>query len=229
MSIFLLKQMEWFIKKAVGNVTTFFYKPSVYASTVAIVAAVAVSPIYAGQQLSDAELDAKYIEVQIRQICTIDSQDSKQHDDNKVSPKVSGYTCSPDNLFVTTIKKDANSEASPSQNQVGNSSSEIDPASLLAGILQNLRSSGRADLLGLPAGVANSGNPLLFGSERYSYAWAGNLNQIFQISPTSTGYWNSIYDTSSLGYGFRAEAHFPYGPPGPSTVQFPNLNVTGRN
>lgn len=226
MRMFLLKQIAQLTKTTVENVTMSALKRSAYASSI-IVAAAVMAPLHAGEKLSDAELDTKFIEVQIRQICTLD--DSKKNEDKLNDTKSAKYNCRTDDLFVKTINRDTDAESKVKQ--LGENSNQPEDSNnssaLLAGIFQNIRSLGGGDLLGVPAGVANSGNPVVFGSERYSYAWAGNLNQIFQISPTSTGYWNSIYDTSSLGYGFRAEAHFPYGPPSPSTVQFPNLN--GRN
>ena len=212
MRMFLLKQIERLTTKTVENATTVFYKPSLYASSmIAIAAAVVMSPVYAGEKLSDAELDTKFIEVQIRQICTVESDDSKKTEDKTSTRKAAQYICRTDDLFVTAINKDGN----PESKQIGSTSDQSadseDSNSLLAGIIQNIRSFGRADLLGVPTGVSNTGNPLLFGSERYSYKWAGNLGDIFQ--PAYSGgilapY--SVYDYSSMGYGFREEAHIPY-------------------
>jgi len=228
MRMFLLTQMEQLTKKAVGSATTVFYKPSIYAfSVIAIASAVVMNPVYAGEKLSDAELDSKFIEVQIRQICTL----QKQSVDTKKSAYITEdstpakYTCKADDLFVTAIQSDGSEgskklrSASDHPDQSADSS---DSNPLLTGIIQNLRSLGGSDLLGVPVGVANSGVPVVFGSEQYSYKWAGNLGDIFQ--PIYSGgvmapY--SVYDYSSLGYGFREEAHIPYNLPQP-TIQATN-------
>lgn len=217
MKIFLLKQIAQLTKRTVKNMTTIFYKPPIYASfIVAIAAAVLINPVYAGEKLSDAELDSKFIEVQIRQICNVENGSSNKSEDKSAAIKPAKYTCRADDLFVTTIKNDGDKESKPLKAASDLANSD-DSNALLAGVIQNIRSFGRAELLGVPSGVANTGNPILFGSERYSYKWAGNLNEIFQpvyaggvIAPYS------IYDYSDLGYGFRQEAHFPYSLPQPS-------------
>ncbi len=225
MRTFLLKQMEQLTRKTIENVTTLFYKPSFYASSMLTIAAAAVvmTPVYAGEQLSDAELDTKFIEVQIRQICTVENEGSNKSEDKATSVKPAKYTCKADDLFVTIIKNDGSAESKKlksASDQSSDLADSEDSNSLLAGIIQSIRSFGRADLLGVPNGVANSGNPVLFGNERYSYKWAGNLNEIFQPVLNATGVLApySVYDYSSLGYGFRQEAHIPYNIPQP-TIQ----------
>lgn len=223
MSKFLLKQMEQLTAKAVDPAPTAFYKSSIFTSSIlAVAAAVVMSSAYAGVQLSDAELDSKFIEVQIRQICTLEKEkvDTKKSAYITEDSKSAQYVCRTDDLFVTTINTDGSRESADK------TADSTDSSALLAGILQNLRSLGGGEFLGLPAGVSNTGNPIGFGSELYSYAWAGNLGDIFQVPYYENGYWNSIYDTSSLGYGFRAEAHFPNGPPPSPTISF---NLTRRN
>lgn len=232
MGTLLLKHMERQTKKAVESATTVFYKPSIYASTfMVVIAAAMMSPVYAGEQLTDAELASKYIEVQIRQICTLERE--------KVDPKKSAYItededkkpatyiCRTDDLFVRTIKNDGNEEtkqsqlkSAPDQSSDSDSASSADSSALLAGIIQNLRSLGGGESLGVPIGVSNTGNPIGFGSESYSYKWSGNLGEIFQPIYNGSGVMApfSVYDKSDLGYGFRAEAHFPYQIPQP-TVQ----------
>lgn len=226
MKNFFLKQMEQFTTKAVGNATTVFYKRSIYASSIVAIAAVVVSPAYAGEQLTDAELDTKFIEVQIKQICTLEKEkvDTKKSAYITEDTKSAQYVCRTDDLFVTTIKSDGSSESNQlkSADKSSDSADSTDSSALLAGVLQNLRSLGGGEFLGLPAGVSNTGNPIGFGSEQYSYKWAGNLGDIFQPVYAASGggvmapY--SVYDTSELGYGFRAEAHFPYQIPQP-TIQ----------
>lgn len=227
MKMFLLKQIERLTTKAAVKVPVKFLKPSHYMSSIVAVAAMVITPVYAGEKLNDAELDTKFIDVQIRQICIVDHQASKAKDDQKSEIKATKYSCNTDNLFVTTIDKD---EAEKKSRQVGsssdlaNSDDETDSNALLSGVFQNMRSFGRSDLLGVSVGVSNSGIPILFGSERYSYKWAGNLSDIFQ--PIYTGgvmapY--SVYDYSSLGYGFREEAHIPYNIP-PPTIHVTNGN-----
>lgn len=225
---FLLKQMEQFTTKSVDNVTTVFYQRSVYASSiVAIAAAVVMSPAYSGEQLTDAELDTKFIEVQIKQICTLEKEkvDTKKSAYITEDTKSAQYVCRTDDLFVTTIKNDGSAESKQlksTSDKSSGSGDSADSSALLAGVLQNLRSLGGGEFLGLPAGVSNTGNPIGFGSEQYSYKWAGNLSDIFQPVYAASGggvmapY--SVYDTSELGYGFRAEAHFPYQIPQP-TIQ----------
>lgn len=230
MRMFLLKQMEKITQKSVAIVPNFFYKPSIYASSIiAIAAAVVVSPVYAGEQLSDAELDTKFIEVQIKQICTLEKEsvDTKKSAYITEDATTAKYTCRTDDLFVTAIKSDSNEESKKlraASGHVDQSADSSDANPLLAGIIQNLRSFGGGEFSGVPTGVANTGNPVLFGSERYSYKWAGNLGDIFK--PVYSGgvmapY--SVYDYSDLGYGFRAEAHFPYQIPSP-TIQAVNRN-----
>ncbi len=226
MRMFLLKQMEQLTKKAVGSATTVFYKPSTYASSiVAIAAALVMSPAYAGVQLSDAELDTKFIEVQIRQICTLEKEsvDTKKSAYITEDTSSAKYTCRTDDLFVTAIKNDGSTE-SKQLNPTDQSLDSADSSGLLAGIIQNIRSLGGGEFLGVPTGVSNTGNALLFGSERYSTKWAGNLGDIFR--PVYSGgvmapY--SVYDYSDLGYGFRAEAHIPYDIPQP-TIRAINRN-----
>ncbi len=231
MRMFLLTQMEQLTKKAVGSATTVFYKPSIYALSVMTMAtAVVMSPVYAGEKLSDAELDSKFIEVQIRQICTLEKQsvDTTKSAYITEAVKPAQYICRTDDLFVTAIKNDGNLEAkqlAAASNKSLDSADAVDSSALLVGILQNIRSLGGGELLGVPTGVSNTGNPIGFGSERYSYKWSGNLGDIFQpiysggvIAPYS------VYDYSDLGYGFRAEAHIPYNIPQPTI-----LSINTRN
>ena len=225
--MFLLKQMEQLTTKAVAKMPAKFLIPSKYISSIVAVAAIVMTPVYAGEKLSDAELDTKFIEVQIKQVCIVDNQDSKAKDDKNSEIKANKYLCNKDNIFVTTIDKDdisKKSQQAGSGTDQTNSDDETDSNGLLSGVLQNMRSFGRSDLLGVSAGVSNSGIPIMFGSESYSYKWAGNLSDIFQ--PVYSGgvmapY--SVYDYSSLGYGFREEAHIPYNIP-PPTIHVTNGN-----
>ena len=81
---------------------------------------------------------------------------------------------------------------------------------LFSSVFNNIRVLGGADTFGVPAGVANTATPPLFGSENYSSKWAGNLSQIFKPTANASGILApySVYDTSENGFGFRAETHF---------------------
>jgi hypothetical protein len=227
MRMFLLKQMEQFTKNAVATATTDLYKPSKLTSLmIALAAAVAMSPAYAGVQLSDAELDNGFVEVQIRQICMLEKEyvDTKKSAYITEDSKPAKYTCKTDDLFVSAIKNDGNADLiklKSASDKPSDSAEAVDSSSLLAGILQNLRSLGGGEFLGVPTGVSNTGNPIGFGSEQYSNKWSGNLSDIFRpiyaggvIAPFS------VYDQSELGFGFRAEAHFPYQLPQPKIQAF---------
>ncbi|MBC7752558.1 MAG: hypothetical protein H7Z73_12760, partial [Candidatus Saccharibacteria bacterium] len=216
MRMFLLKQIAQLTKTTVENVTISVLKPSAYAY---ILAAVVMAPLHAGEKLSDAELDTKYIEVQIKQICVTENIDKKDTDKKDTDNKVSKQICNTDYYLVAQPQQ--NDDADQRKKSVSSNQSEELPATnpLLSAIIQNLRSLGGSDMLGVPIGVSNTGVPVGFGSEQYSYKWAGNLGDIFQ--PIYSGgvmapY--SVYDYSSLGYGFREEAHIPYNLPQP-TIQ----------
>ncbi len=213
MRIFLLKQMELISKNAVAKVMTLGLNASRFpykALTIAL--SVAMMPVaYAEQPLSDAELDNKYIEVKIIPVCTTDKVNQKDKKTSSSDADAPQQTCHDANYFVAVL---TNKQVDPTADANATQSKDSNAATLLASVFDNIRLLGGSDVLGVPAGVANTGVPLMFGSENYSYAWAGNLGQIFQVPFYSgTGYYNSVYDTSSLGYGFRYEAHFPYGPP----------------
>jgi len=220
MRTFLLKQMESISKSAVAKVTTLSLKSSRFPHKILLISISAVMSVaYAEQPLSDAELDNKYIEVKIIPICTTDKADQKGDPkdrvasaDTKASSAAPQQTCHDANHFVAVLtNKQVDLSTDSTQSKGSNTET------LLASVLDNIRLLGGSDVLGVPAGVANTGIPLMFGNENYSYSWAGNLGQIFQVATgfgvDGTGYYNSVYDTSSLGYGFRYEAHFPYGPP----------------
>jgi len=222
MRTFLLKQMEQPSINAVAKVTTLGFRSSRFPYKILMIAISAVlSVAYAEQPLSDTELDNKYIEVKIIPVCTTDKTDQKvnpkdkvESSDTKASNAAPQQTCHDANHFVAVLtNKQVDLTADAGSTQSKDSNAET----LLASVFDNIRLLGGSDILGVPAGVANSGIPLMFGNENYSYSWAGNLGQIFQVATgfgvDGTGYYNSIYDTSSLGYGFRYEAHFPYGPP----------------
>lgn len=216
MRTFLLKQMESIPKSAVAKVTTLSLKSSRFPYKILMISISAViSVAYAEQPLSDAELDNKYIEVKVIPICTTDKVGQKDRvasADTKASSAAPQQTCHDANHFVAVLTN-KQVDLSTDSTQSKDSNTET----LLSSVLDNIRLLGGSDVLGVPAGVANTGVPLMFGNENYSYSWAGNLGQIFQVATgfgvDGTGYYNSVYDTSSLGYGFRYEAHFPYGPP----------------
>jgi hypothetical protein len=217
MRTFLLKQKKQIPKSAVAKVTTLDIKSSLFPCTMLTMAMVlTMSVAYAEQPMSDAELETKYIEVKIKPVCTTEKEKEKKqscHDANSFADIVT-------NKHYTTIDSDAAQ------------SGDSDSSALLASIFDNIRLLGGTDVLGVPAGVANSGVPLLFGSENYSDKWAGNFNQIFQpvtLSggsgiPPGTAF--SVYDTSSLGYGFNSEAHFPDGLP---EITIQSISVSPRN
>lgn len=231
MRTFLLKQMELISKNAVAKVMTLGLNASRFPYKVLTIAlSVAMMPVaYAEQPLSDAELDNKYIEVKIIPICTTDKADQKvdqkdkgESSDTKAGSAAPQQTCHDANYFVAVLTNKQVDLTAADANAA--QSKDSNAATLLASVFDNIRLLGGSDILGVPAGVANSGVPLLFGNENYSYTWAGNLGQIFQvagygINGSGSEYYNSVYDTSSLGYGFRYEAHFPYGPPPPPTIQ----------
>ncbi len=81
---------------------------------------------------------------------------------------------------------------------------------LFSGIFNSVRLLGGTEIFGVPAGVSNTGSPLAFGSENYSTKWAGNLAQIYKPTVNASGVLApySVYDTSDIGFGFRAETHF---------------------
>jgi hypothetical protein len=81
---------------------------------------------------------------------------------------------------------------------------------LFSSVFNSVRLSGESDIFGIPAGVSNTGTPIPFGSENYSTKWAGNLDQIFRPTANASGVLApySVYDTSDIGFGFRAESHF---------------------
>jgi hypothetical protein len=221
MRSFLLKQMKQIPKSAVAKVPTLNIKPSLFPYTMLTAAmVVTMSVAYAEQPMSDAELETKYIEVKIKPVCSTEKEKIKEKDKKQ--------SCQDTNVFViiVTNKQDSTSESDAAQ------SKDSDSSALLASIFDNIRLLGGTDVLGVPAGVANTGTPLLFGSENYSDKWAGNFNQIFQpvtLSggsgiPPGTAF--SVYDTSSLGYGFNNEAHFPDGLP---VVTIQSISISPRN
>ncbi len=220
MRTFLLKQIEPISKNAVAKEIKLSLKSSKFPYKILMIAiSTVMSVAYAEQPLSDAELDNKYIEVKIIPVCTTDKVDQKDktdsHDTKAGDADAPQQTCHDANHFVAVLsnKQVDTNDANATQSKDSNA------ATLLASVFDNIRLLGGSDVLGVPAGVANTGVPLMFGNENYSYAWAGNLNQIFQVPVYATGWYNSVYDTSSLGYGFRYEAHFPYGPPPAPTIQ----------
>jgi hypothetical protein len=207
---FLLKQMEQKSKSAVANVTTIGFKSSTLPFILlTIIVPSLVSLAYAEQPLSDAELDAKYIEVKIIPVCT-----SEKVDEIDSKTKESKISCHDANSFVAVV---TNQDAKIDPDKPHSTDSD-NPNVLIASVMDNMRLLGGTDILGVPAGVANTGVPLMFGSENYSYAWAGNLSQIFQPTIYELNAPYSVYDTSSLGYGFRSEAHFNQNIPQP-TIQ----------
>jgi len=212
MRTFLLKQMEHLPKDAVAKVPTLSQKSSTLIYKVLTVAIAAMMSVaYAEQPLSDAELDTKYIEVKAKQICTTESID-KNGDKNDV--KNTKQSCHDATNFVAAVTNKDKDGVVTSAAQRDSDNSSV----LLAAVLDNIRLLGGTDVLGVPAGVALTGVPLMFGSENYSYAWSGNLNQIFQPTYYDVIAPYSVYDTSSQGYGFREEAHYPQNIPQP-TIQ----------
>ena len=219
MRTFLLKQKKQIVKNAVAKVTTLNIKPSLFSYAILTVAmAVTMSVAYAEQPMSDAELETKFIEVKIKPVCPTEKDKDKEKKE----------TCHEPNSFVT----DVTSKQKDKIEADADLSKDSDIAALLASIFDNIRLLGGTDVLGVPAGVANTGTPLLFGNENYSDKWSGNLSQIFHpvtLSggngiPPGTAF--SVYDTSSLGYGFNYEAHFPDGLP---VVKIQSVSVSPRN
>ena len=217
MRTFLLKQKKQILKTAAAKVPTLNIKPSLFPCTMLTVAmTVTMSVAYAEQPMSDAELETKFIEVKAKPVCSTDKEKEKKQ------------ICHDATAFVADL---TNKQKDTSESEADQSKAS-DSAALLASIFDNIRLLGGTDVLGVPAGVANSGVPLLFGSENYSYKWAGNLSQIFQpvtLSgsegiPPGTPF--SVYDTSSLGYGFNNEAHFPDGLP---EITIQSISVSPRN
>jgi hypothetical protein len=218
MKTFLLKQMKQLSKNAVAKVATLSFKPSLLPYTLLTAAmAVTVSVAYAEQPLNDAELEAKYIEVKIKPVCTTQKAEEKKqscHDTDAF-------------LVIVTNKQDKTLASDDTRSKASDNSD-----ALLASVFDNIRLLGGTDVLGVPAGVANTGVPLMFGNENYSYKWAGNLNQIFQpvilygVNGIQPGIAFSVYDTSNLGYGFREEAHFPDGLP---QVTIQSITISPRN
>lgn len=217
MRTFLLKQLEQLPKDAVAKVTPLSQKSSTLIYKVLTVAiAATVSVAYAEQPLSDSELDTKFIEVKVKPICTTESADKSTEKAKSEDIKNTKKSCHDANNFVAIVtNKEGVIDTTTAQKDSANASL------LLAGVLDNIRLLGGTDVLGVPAGVAITGVPLMFGSENYSYKWAGNLNQIFQPTIYELIAPYSVYDSSSLGYGFREEAHFPQNIPQP-TIQVSN-------
>jgi hypothetical protein len=205
MRTFLLKQKELVTKSAVAKVTIPRFKPSLLIHTILTVAmAAATSVSFAEQPLSDAEMDTKYIEVKVKPVCTTQDKEEKKQ------------TCHDENSFIAVVtdKPEDKTDSDAAQSKDSNNKDV-----LLSSVFDNIRLLGGTDVLGVPAGVANTGIPLMFGSENYSFKWSGNLNQIFQpsliqgVGVIGEGTAFSVYDVSSMGYGFNNEAHFPNGLP----------------
>jgi hypothetical protein len=168
---------------------------------------VVTSVTYTMKLLDDAELESNYIEVKIKPVCITknldDSSDKRKSSDEIDTTKI---LCRDENYFV-----DVTDNKVPMNSLDTSKSDDSNNNPLIASIFNNIRLLGGTDVLGVPSGVANTGVPLFLGSENYSYAFSGNLNQIFQ--PSTVPFYNSVYDTSSLGYGFNEEVHFPNGIP----------------
>ena len=120
-----------------------------------------VAPVYAAAPLSDAEMDAKYLDVPVKSpFLKVDADKASAHSTMETKAGILSTNGATALVFSNSADN-----------------------TLLVGIDQNTRFVGSADPVGLSAGVSNTGIPLSFGSENYSTRWAGNLDQVFVASP----------------------------------------------
>ncbi len=130
---------------------------------------------YAAAPLSDDELDSKYLDVPVKSpyISKAVFDKANAHQSIESQPGIT-------TLDGTTALVFSNTVETP----------------LLAGIDQNTRLLGNADQLGVSSGVSSLAIPLAFGSENFSYKWAGNLDQVFTPSVEASRLLQYVYNTN---------------------------------
>ncbi len=148
-----------------------------------IVASVATCmPIYAASQLSDAELDTKFLDVPIKSPSLSQSETDSGLSANRGA-----------SADATTVFEKAQLAL--------NQSADLSGANpLLAGLEQKIRLLGTSETLGVPTGVANTAMYIPFGAENFSYKWAGNLDQVYVAPPTNIEYLQTIYGAEADFY-----------------------------
>ncbi len=121
--------------------------------------------VFAAAPMSDDELDSKYLDVPVKSpyLSKVEFDKANAHQSLDTKAGIASVNGS-------TVLVFANSAANP----------------LLAGIDQNTRLLGSSDSIGVPVGISSSAIPPAFGSENYSYKWAGNLDQVYVATPDSS-------------------------------------------
>jgi hypothetical protein len=144
--------------------------------------AMTLTSVYAASQLTDAELDTKYLDVPIKSPYL-----TKKEADRRSS------TSSDQEAVSATAFENAQSVLVQSPDALTNNP-------LLSGVEQRIRSLGISDVAGVPNGVANSGIEIPFGAENYSFKWAGNVDQVYVAPPTNIEYLQTIYGADADFY-----------------------------
>ncbi|WP_162818144.1 hypothetical protein [Aquirhabdus parva] len=160
------------------NYSVFVKKLSI---AVMIASATTFAPVHAASQLTDAELDTKFLDVPIK----------SPYLTKKEADRQSAAAGNSDATSATAFEN-AQSVLVESPEGLNNP--------LLSGVEQRIRSLGVSDVAGVPNGVANSGIEIPFGAENYSFKWAGNVDQVYVAPPTNIDYLQSVYGADAEFY-----------------------------
>jgi len=135
-----------------------------------------VTVVHAAAPLSDDELDARYLDVPLKSPYMSKVEYDKATSSENTGAKTDSTTFFSGNIAVVFT----NALETP----------------LLAGIDQNTRLLGNADQTGVSVGVSSTAIPLAFGSENFSYKWAGNLDQVFAPTPEGSRVIQYVYNAN---------------------------------